>query len=400
MKFSTIVKAVAVLAVISLCFMGAAAGSSYVDATYNVKDLKISPSVLQPGEHGTVTVLLENAGTTPLKLSKALIRDSTGGTYSTETTLTSFGSAAAGQTTTLKFPITAKTNEGVFYPELYIEFSSDSGYSSYYTYMKYSFELIIDSNVFYTEITQRPDVFVPGEPAVLGLSLTNLRTSDDITAVQVSVSGTGVTANKESVLIGTIEPGKAGKAALTVTTAKETDSINIDVTYRTGNNWHTMTIPVPIAGTAVKRDADIVVNNLSLDTSAGYLYITGDANNAGLSTAKGMTVTVLDAETVQPYPTYAIGSLDADSLAGFEVTCIPDDGAQFITLLFSYKDDNGNTLVHEEMISLEDTALSLGQNTGGSPIVATVIIIILVVIIGALVIVICRRGKTADKKNE
>lgn len=400
MKFSTIAKAVVTIAVIFLCLVGvvSAAGFSYVDATYNVQSLEISPSVLQPGEHGTVTVVLENAGTMPLKMSKALIRDSTGGTYSTETTLTSFGSVAAGKTTTLKFPITAKKNEGVFYPEVYIEFSSDSGFSNYYTYMKYTFELIIDSNVFYTEITQRPAIFIPRESAVLGLSLTNLR-PDDITAVQVSASGTGVTSNKESVLIGTIEPEKAGKAALTITTSEETDIINLDVTYRTGNNWHTMTIQVPVVGTAVKRDADIIINNLILDNSAGYLNITGDANNAGLSTAKGMTVTVMDAKTVQPYPIYAIGSLDADSLAGFEVTCIPNDGAQFVTLLFTYKDDNGNTLIHEEMISLEDTIFPNNQPSGGNPIVATIIIIVLVVIIGILVIVIYRRGKIINTEK-
>jgi len=394
-------KVIAVLAVISLCLIGVtSAAGPVVHPQYSIESLTISPGVLQPGEQGTVTVVLKNEGTTTLNLSKAQIRDSTGGTYSSETTLTSFGSIAAGSKTTLKFPITAKQNQGTFYPELYIEFSSEADTGSYYTYLKYPFELVIDSNVLYTSINQRPAVFVPNKPAVLGVTVANLR-DETVHGVQISVSGDGVTSTEGTVYVGDLdnEKNRSANASLTVITSEESSGINLDITYRTGNNWHKDTILVPIAGSAINKDADIVITNIVATKNGDTVTVTGDVSNAGLSPAKSMVVTTRGVQTVQPYPSYVIGELDEDSLSEFEVSFIPNKGDESVTLAFNYKDTNGNARTYNEIVSIEDTASSSG-GSGSNPVLATVIIIILAGIIVVLVIVIWRRGKITKKEKQ
>ncbi len=97
-------------------------------------------------------------------------------------------------------------------------------------------------------------------------------------------------------------------------------SISISA-YQNGDNDHTADIVLPITLGDNKKAAIPVVNNVELASSGTSYTLTGDVNNAGLTDAKSMVVTVgAPAKAVEPYAQYAIGSLAADDFSSFEIT--------------------------------------------------------------------------------
>ncbi|MBO5003541.1 hypothetical protein J6C36_04650 [Methanocorpusculaceae archaeon] len=392
MKSTSSFKLLFATAVIALLFIGA--GSAAVTDPSCDVSLSLTPSTLMPGETGQLVVTLHNSGTTPLTIYKVAITDSWDVVSVTHPALKTLGSIGVGKSMTLTFPITANDVEGTFYPSLSIELSNNIQN----TFIKYPFAVTVDSKSVSLSVTERPEVFEPDTTQIVGLSIGNLR-ANQIDSVVVTASGEGVSCEEGMVFAGAIAPGASSDVFLTVITSEKTESINLDVSYKNGANWHTDTLTIPVEGGELKTGAELFVNNIEITSGASYTTITGDVNNAGLQTAKGLVVSLNGAEPLQPYPVFVVGSLDADGLSEFELT-FTNPESDSLDLIFTYKDDNGNTYVQEETVSISAVQSAGSAVSGGNPVAAGIAVVLLILIIGGAVFLIWKKGNLIPKKEQ
>ena len=392
MKSSSCLKFLLVTAVFALVFVSA--GSAAVTEPSCDVSLTLTPSTLIPGETGQLVVVLTNTGSTPLTIYKIAITDSWDVVSVTHPALKTLGSIGVGKSMTLTFPITANEKEGTFYPSLSVELSNNIQN----TFIKYPFAVTVDSKSVSLSVVERPEYFEPDTTQVVGLSIGNLR-SNQIDSVTVTASGEGVSCEEGMVFAGSLTPGSSKDVFLTVITSDKTEEISLDVSYKNGANWHTESLTIPVEGGELKTGAELFINNVEVTTSAGYSTITGDVNNAGLATAKGLVVTLEGAEAVQPYPVFVIGSLDSDGLSEFELT-FKDAESDSINLVFTYKDENGNTYVQKESAPIS-TSPSVGNSTtGGNPVLAGIAVVLLILIVGGAVFLVWKKGNLIPKKEK
>ena len=347
-----------------------------------------------PGETGQLVVVLTNTGDTPLTIYKVAITDSWDVVSVTPPALKSLGSIGLGKSMTLTFPITANEKEGTFYPSLSVELSNNIQN----TFIKYPFAVTVDSKSVSLSVVERPEYFEPDTTQVVGLSIGNLR-SNQIDSVTVTASGEGVSCEEGMVFAGTLTPGSSKDVFLTVITSDKTEEISLDVSYKNGANWHTESLIIPVEGGELKTGAELFINNVEVTTAVGYTTITGDVNNAGLSTAKGLVVTLEGAEAVQPYPVFVIGSLDSDGLSEFELT-FKEPESDNISLVFTYKDENGNTYVQKETAALSTSSSTSNSTSGGNPILAGIAVVLLILIVGGAVFLVWKKGNLIPKKEK
>ena len=392
MKSTSSFKLLFATAVIALVFIGA--GSAAVTDPSCDVSLSLTPSTLMPGETGQLVVTLQNTGGTPLTIYKVAITDSWDVVSVTHPALKTLGSIGVGKSMTLTFPITANDVEGTFYPSLSIELSNNIQN----TFIKYPFAVTVDSKSVSLSVTERPEVFEPDTTQIVGLSIGNLR-ANQIDSVVVTASGEGVSCEEGMVFAGAIAPGASSDVFLTVITSEKTESINLDVSYKNGANWHTDTLTIPVEGGELKTGAELFVNNIEITSGASYTTITGDVNNAGLQTAKGLVVSLNGAEPLQPYPVFVVGSLDADGLSEFELT-FTNPESDSLDLLFTYKDDNGNTYVQEETVSISAVQSADSAVSGGNPVAAGIAVVLLILIIGGAVFLVWKKGNLIPKKEQ
>lgn len=392
MKSTSSFKLLFATAVIALLFVGA--GSAAVTDPSCDVSLSLTPSTLMPGETGQLIVTLHNSGTTPLTIYKVAITDSWDVVSVTHPALKTLGSISPTKSMTLTFPITANDVEGTFYPSLSIELSNNIQN----TFIKYPFAVTVDSKSVSLSVTERPEVFEPDTTQIVGLSIGNLR-ANQIDSVVVTASGEGVSCEEGMVFAGAIAPGASSDVFLTVITSEKTESINLDVSYKNGANWHTDTLTIPVEGGELKTGAELFVNNIEITSGASYTTITGDVNNAGLQTAKGLVVSLNGAEPLQPYPVFVVGSLDADGLSEFELT-FTNPESDSLDLIFTYKDDNGNTYVQEETVSISAVQSAGSAVSGGNPVAAGIAVVLLILIVGGAVFLIWKKGNLIPKKEQ
>ena len=392
MKSTSSFKLLFATAVIALLFVGA--GSAAVTDPSCDVSLSLTPSTLMPGETGQLVVTLQNTGGTPLTIYKVAITDSWDVVSVTHPALKTLGSISPTKSMTLTFPITANDVEGTFYPSLSIELSNNIQN----TFIKYPFAVTVDSKSVSLSVTERPEVFEPDTTQIVGLSIGNLR-ANQIDSVVVTASGEGVSCEEGMVFAGAIAPGASSDVFLTVITSEKTESINLDVSYKNGANWHTDTLTIPVEGGELKTGAELFVNNIEITSGASYTTITGDVNNAGLQTAKGLVVSLNGAEPLQPYPVFVVGSLDADGLSEFELT-FTNPESDSLDLIFTYKDDNGNTYVQEETVSISAVQSAGSAVSGGNPVAAGIAVVLLILIVGGAVFLIWKKGNLIPKKEQ
>ena len=392
MKSSSCLKFLLVTAVLAMVFVSAG-GAAVTEPSCDVS-LTLTPSTLMPGETGQLVVVLQNTGETPLTIYKVAITDSWDVVSVTHPALKTLGSIGVGKSMTLTFPITANEKEGTFYPSLSVELSNNIQN----TFIKYPFAVTVDSKSVSLSVVERPEYFEPDTTQVVGLSIGNLR-SNQIDSVTVTASGEGVSCEEGMVFAGTLTPGSSKDVFLTVITSDKTEEISLDVSYKNGANWHTESLIIPVEGGELKTGAELFINNVEVTTAVGYTTITGDVNNAGLSTAKGLVVTLEGAEAVQPYPVFVIGSLDSDGLSEFELT-FKEPESDNISLVFTYKDENGNTYVQKETAALSTSSSTANSTSGGNPILAGIAVVLLILIVGGAVFLVWKKGNLIPKKEK
>ena len=333
-----------------------------------VSNVTYDPGSFFTGDSGTVMVFVTNGNSD----QSVVINHATIGDNNIRLLSNPYDSSAnigPLQKQSFAFSITADAPDGTYYPTFSLSFrDADSLY--------YRALVQVDNMPLELTIVDKPDAFSKGKKKTILVQVANPR-KNDVRNVMLDVSGTGITASPAEIFVGDLASGAKIPMNFTVTPDQETNLI-LTLTYNNGNNPHKVTVDLPVSFGIDKMQANPVVSNIQVSSSAGIYHITGDVNNAGLETANTVTVTsLLPAIPEDPYKTYVVGALKPDDFGSFEVTF--SSNATSIPLQLSYKDAEGN-----QYTSLQDVKISAtGVNSpvsGGTgllfPIIAVIIVLI------------------------
>ena len=135
-------------------------------------------------------------------------------------------------------------------------------------------------------------------------------------------------------------------------------SVSSTVTGRTPRTRTRILLYLPLNIGPSKTAASTVVNDLALTVLDGAYQLTGDVTNTGITDANGMVVSLgAPATPVEPYSSYAVGSLTSNDFSSFTLTFTSPD-LSAIPIKTTWKDGNGNTLSDVQTFDLRSLASS------------------------------------------
>ncbi|MDD1688638.1 MAG: hypothetical protein LUO90_03625 [Methanoregula sp.] len=298
-----------------------------------VSSVKIDPEVFYPYEQGTITVTLTNAGTSSVGLSNPDILSGKVHIMNKDSwnTMSFIG---PGSTITYSFLVKADPPDGTYFP-LFTVGAQNAGS------IHYPLTIKVDSADIQAGISQKPDTFARSTKDSVNVSIINPRGAA-IKNIIITPSGEGIEVSPSQKYISSLNGQSSVEIPFSVT--PDRDSIlAFHISYQNGDNDHSTEVILPIVLGENKKAALPVVNNVELASSGTSYTLTGDVNNAGLTDAKSMVVSVgSPAKAVEPYAQYAIGSLAADDFSSFEITFTTTDLSS-VPLVITWKDKDGNS---------------------------------------------------------
>ena len=298
-----------------------------------VSSVKIDPEVFYPYEQGTITVTLMNAGTSSVGLSNPDILSGKVHIMNKDSwnTMSFIG---PGSTITYSFLVKADPPDGTYFP-LFTVGAQNAGS------IHYPLTIKVDSADIQAGISQKPDTFARSTKDSVNVSIINPRGAA-IKNIIITPSGEGIEVSPSQKYISSLNGQSSVEIPFSVT--PDRDSIlTFHISYQNGDNDHSTEVILPIVLGENKKAALPVVNNVELASSGTSFTLTGDVNNAGLTDAKSMVVSVgSPAKAVEPYAQYAIGSLAADDFSSFEITFTTTDLSS-VPLVITWKDKDGNS---------------------------------------------------------
>ena len=150
---------------------------------------------------------------------------------------------------------------------------------------------------------------------------------------------------------------------LLLTRREQLVSVSSTATARTPRTRIQIPSVLPLNIGSSKTAASTVVNDLALTVSDGVYQLTGDVTNTGITDANGMVVSLgAPATPVEPYSSYAVGSLTSNDFSSFTLTFTSAD-LSAIPIQTTWKDDNGNTLSSVQTFDLRSLASALEAGT-------------------------------------
>ena len=263
----------------------------------------------------------------------------------------------SGSTITYTFQVTADPPDGTYFP-LFSVGTESSG--------SIHFPLIIrvDSTELKASIAEKPDNFSLSTKDKVNLSLINPRDAE-IKKILITPTGPGIDVSPSVKYVSSLGAGSSVEIQFAVTPRQESD-LTFHVRYWNGDNEHTADVVLPITLGENKLAANPIVNNVALTRSGEYYSLSGDVNNAGLTDAKSMVVTVgAPAHAVEPYSDYAIGSLASDDFSSFEVT-FPANDLSSVPLVISWKDKDGNSFSMTKNLDLSSGSAGASGSTSAN----------------------------------
>ncbi len=332
---------------------GTSAPVSSSDGVYqtHVTSVLVDPPVFFPYETGTITVTLTNSGNQTVTLSGPDMLEShfaviNKASYNTNVRL------GPGSVMPYSFQVKASGEEGTYFPVFTVS-TVEAGSISY------PFKLEVDSKELGAAIVDRPDNFVAGKKDNINLSLINSR-NGAITDITVTPTGNASTVSPRQKFIAALPGGSSQLVSFQVTPDQASD-LTFHITYHNGNNDHAVDVVLPLNIGEDKLAAVPVVNNIVLASSGSAYTLTGDVNNAGITDAKSMVLTLLSpAKPVEPYAEYAIGSLASDDFSSFTLTFMATDLTE-VPLQVKWKDADGNSYS-----TIKNLDLRYSSGTGSS----------------------------------
>ena len=323
-----------------------------------VSSVKIDPEVFYPYEQGTITVTLTNSGTSSVGLSNPDILSEKVHIMNKDSwnTMSFIG---PGSTMTYSFLVKADPPDGTYFP-LFTVGAQNAGS------IHYPIAIKVDSADIQASISQKPDNFALSTKDTVTLSIINPR-SAAIKNIIITPTGQGIDVSPSQKYVSILNGQSSVEIPFSVTPDQDT-TLTFHITYQNGDNDHSTNVVLPITLGDNKKAAIPVVNNVELASSGTSYTLTGDVNNAGLTDAKSMIVTVgAPAKAVEPYTQYAIGSLAADDFSSFEITFSSTDLTS-VPLVITWKDNDGNSFSITKNLNLRTNAGSgsTGTVSGGS----------------------------------
>jgi hypothetical protein len=313
-----------------------------------VSSANIDPPVFYPYEQGTITVTLVNAGTSAVGLSNPDILSNKIHVINTDTwnTMSFIG---PGSMLTYSFLVTADPPDGTYFPLFTV--ATQTGGSIHYPLI-----IKVDSRDIRVGVTDKPDNFSLEKTDTVNLSIINPR-NGNIKNIVVTPSGTGIDVSPSEKFVSSLDGGSSINIPFSITPHQQSN-LTFHLSYQNGDNDHTQDVILPINIGEDKTAAVPVMNNIAI-TSVGSSYkLTGDVNNAGVTDAKAMVLTVgAPAKAIEPYAEYSIGSLASDDFSSFDLTFSSEDLSS-VPVVIRWKDSNGNSFSVTKNLDLRSLSSS------------------------------------------
>jgi hypothetical protein len=318
-----------------------------------VSSVKIDPEVFYPYEQGTITVTLMNAGTSSVGLSNPDILSDKIHIMNRDSWNT-MNYIGPGSTMSYSFLVKADPPDGTYFP-LFSVGTQNAGS------IHYPLTIKVDSADIKTGISQKPDNFALSTKDTLNVSIINPRGAA-IKNIIITPSGQGIDVSPSQKYISSLNGQSSVEIPFSVTPNQDS-TLTFHISYQNGDNDHSDEINLPIVLGDNKKAAIPIVNNVELVSSGTSYTLTGDINNAGLTDAKSMVVTVgSPAKAVEPYAYYSIGSLASDDFSSFEITFTANDLSS-VPLVITWKDKDGNSFSSTKNLNLRTNSGPAGTGT-------------------------------------
>src|SRR5665647_2603507 len=318
-----------------------------------VSSVKIDPEVFYPYEQGTITLTLTNSGTSSVGLSNPDILSDKIHILNKESWST-MSFIGPGSTLTYSLLVKADPPDGTYFP-LFSVGAQNAGS------IHYPLTIKVDSADIKASISQKPDNFALSTKDTVTVNIINPRGAA-IKNIIITPSGQGIEISPSQKYISSLDGQSSVEVPFSVTPGQDS-TLTFSITYQNGDNDHSTEVIQPIVLGDNKKAAIPVVNNVALTSSGTSYSLTGDVNNAGLTDAKSMIVTVgSPAKAVEPYGQYAIGSLAADDFSSFEITFAASDLTS-VPLVITWKDNDGNSFTSTKNLNLRANGGSTGTGT-------------------------------------
>jgi hypothetical protein len=317
-----------------------------------VSGYELTPAVFYPGETGTLTVHITNAANMSVAVSQPDVIDPhvdviNKGAFTSSTVI------GPGATADYNFIIRADGSDGTYFP-LFTVSTNAWGTSAIHSQIK----LKVDSTEVRASISMKPDTFSLEKTDTVNVSIVNSRLGD-ISDVLITASSPSVDIAPSEEFVESVPAGTSVKVPFAITPHRESD-VTFNISFRNGDNVHTMSIVLPLNIGEDKSAAVPVINNVALSGNAGTYTMTGNVGNAGITNAQGMVISVVaPVKPVAPYPNDVIGSLASNDFTRFTLTFSAADLSN-VPVLVQWKDPQGNTRA-------SITTLDLSTFAGGSP---------------------------------
>jgi hypothetical protein len=325
-----------------------------------ISGYEITPEVFYPGDTGTVTVHVTNAANTSVSVSQPNLIEShvrviNSAAFATATTI------GPGETIDYTFVIRADGSDGTYLP-LFTVSTTAYGAGAIHSQIK----LRIDSTDVRASISKKPDTFALSTKDMVNVSVVNPR-AGEITNVLIVPEVNGAIVSPDESFVGILKAGTSVQVPFAITPEKES-AVIFHVSYYNGDNRHTTDVVLPLTLGKNKQGAEIVVNNIESSNSAGTITLKGDVTNNGLTDARSVLVTVESPATpINPNPVYAIGNLEPDDFASFEVT-YTQTAPGAVPIVVEYKDSDGNVFTKKFTMNSNLNAGSAGASSVSSGI--------------------------------
>lgn len=331
--------------------MGIAAQTGTIsssDAVYqaHVTSVRLDPEVFYPYETGTIDVDLLNSGNQTVSLSDPDILDNhvrvlNENSYDTVVRL------GPGNAMRYSFQVRVDAPDGTYFP-IFTVSTRESGSISY------PFRLEVDSRNLSVGIVEKPETFALSKKDTINFSLANPRNAP-LKNLIISPAGEGLEVIPSQKFVSSLNAGSSIEIPFKVTPSRDTTLV-FHVTYQNGNNIHTTDIDLPVVLGEDKTGVIPVINNVALTPQGNSYLLSGDVNNAGITDAKAMILSVSSpARGVEPYQEYAIGSLAADDFSSFKLTFSGNELSS-VPVKIQWKDGEGNTFNVIRTLNLRDLA--------------------------------------------
>lgn len=326
-------------------------------ASVYVSSYEVSPEVFYPYETGTVTVSVTNPTNLTVGLSQADLIDPHVKVINTNAfnTMTNLG---PGTTTSFSFVVRVDSDEGDHFP-LFTVAPKTTGATPIHGQIKVK----VDSSDIRTSIALKPDTFSISKKDTVNISVTNPR-DGDISDVLIVPESYGNEVTPSEGYISTISAGSSVQVPFAITPSAGSN-VTFHVSFRNGDNRHSKDVVLPLNIGADKTAAIPVINNIGIASTGAYYHLTGDVNNAGISDAKSMVLTVgSPAKPVEPYAEYSIGTLASDDFSSFELTFVARDLTS-VPVVVDWKDSDGNSFNSTKVLDLSASSSGTGPGTNG-----------------------------------